>query len=97
MEDKIGSLEPGKKADLIMLDLNDVTMTPKKSCISNIVYSGNTTAVDTVMVNGKILLKGGNFTSVDESSVYREANKTLDYLCERSGFAFAPCSWPIIK
>ncbi len=97
MEDKIGSLEAGKKADLIMLDLNDVTMTPKKSCISNIVYSANTSAVDTVMVNGKVVLKNGHFTSVDESAVYRGANAVLDRLTEKSGYAFRPCSWPIIE
>ena len=96
MEQKIGSLEAGKKADLIMLNLNDVTMTPKKSCISNIVYSGNTSAVDMVMVNGKILLQNGEFTSVDEEAVYRSANETLNRLTEKSNYSFKPCSWPII-
>jgi len=96
MEDKIGSLEAGKKADLIMLDLNDITMTPKKSCISNIVYSANTSAVHTVMVNGKILLKEGHFTSLDEQAIYCSANATLDCLSEKSGYKFKPCSWPII-
>lgn len=96
MADKIGSLEAGKKADLLLLDLNDVTMTPKKSCVSNIVYSANTSAVDMVMVNGRALLKDGNFTSVDEGAVYRSANDTLNRLTEKSGYAFKPCSWPII-
>lgn len=97
MEDKIGSLEAGKKADVLMLSLNDVTMTPRKSCISNIVYSANTSAVDTVMVNGKILLEGGAFTSIDEQAVYRSANQTLDRLAEKSGYTFQPCTWPIVS
>lgn len=97
MADRIGSLEAGKKADLLLLDLNDVTMTPRKSCISNIVYSANTSAVDTVMVNGKILLEDGEFTSIDEQAVYRSANQTLNRLAEKSGYSFQPCSWPIVS
>ena len=49
------------------------------------------------MVNGRILLKNGAFTSVDETAVYQSANKTLSRLMEKSGYAFTPCSWPIIQ
>lgn len=96
MEDKIGSLEPGKKADILVLDLNDVTMTPNMSCISNIVYAANTTAVDMVMVNGKTIIEAGNFKEIEEKKVYAEANATLKKLVDLSGYQFKPCSWPIL-
>ena len=95
MEDKIGSLEPGKRADILMLDLNDLTMTPKKSCISTIVYSANTTAVDTVIVDGKIVMKKSEFVFLDEHAVYAKANDTLEWLIQKSNYAFSPCKWPV--
>lgn len=97
MEDKIGSLEPGKKADILILNLNDYTMTPKMSCISNIVYSANCSAVDTVVVNGRTVLTENHFTTVDEPAVYEEANKTLGRLISASGFQFKPCTWPVTE
>ena len=97
MEDKIGSLEAGKKADILILNLNDGTMTPKLSCISNIVYSANCSAVDTVIVNGRTVLTDDHFTTVDEAAVYADANKTLSRLVNAGGFQFRPCTWPIVE
>ena len=96
MGDRIGSLEPGKKADILMLDLRDVTMTPNMSCISNIVYAADTSAVDAVMVNGKFTLRDKNFVRVDEHRVYEKANQTLRRLVDQSGFELRLCSWPVV-
>ena len=94
--DKI-QLEAGKKADILILNLNDGTMTPKLSCISNIVYSANCSAVDTVIVNGRTVLTDDHFTTVDEAAVYADANKTLSRLVNAGGFQFRPCTWPIVE
>lgn len=57
----LGSLEVGKKADIVLLDARKPNLMPTdaNSVISNTVYSANTTNVDTVMINGKVLKSGG--------------------------------------
>lgn len=58
----IGSIEPGRKADIILLDTSRPNMAPtdESNAVSNIVYSANTSNVHTVFVNGKILKKNGS-------------------------------------
>jgi len=54
-------LEAGKKADIVMIDLNRPVMRPHNNIVKNIVYSGDTSVVKMTMVNGKILYKDGEF------------------------------------
>lgn len=57
LENEIGSLEVGKKADLLMIDTNNTFMTPIYDYYSAIVYSMNSSCIDTVLVDGKLLLE----------------------------------------
>ena len=61
LEDKIGSIEVGKKADLIILDLNDITMQPTVNIITQIVHNGWFNSVDTTIINGDILYTNNKF------------------------------------
>lgn len=86
LEDQVGSLEPGKKADLIILNRNNPGMTPTLNPVKNIVYgTGNNRPVDLVMVDGVILLKDGALTLVDESSVYEKVELGARELMEKLG------------
>jgi cytosine/adenosine deaminase-related metal-dependent hydrolase len=58
LEREIGSLEPGKKADLVLIDLTAANMVPCHSVASALVYQASGTEVDTVVVDGRILLEG---------------------------------------
>jgi 5-methylthioadenosine/S-adenosylhomocysteine deaminase len=72
MEDEIGSVKIGKKADLITIDLNSEEMKPihgKKGLISNLIYSFNG-KVEDVIVNGELVVESGEHVSVDEQKVY---------------------------
>ena len=60
LEDKIGSIEIGKLADLVILDLNDISTLPNINIISNIVHNAINN-VDTVIVDGNVLLKNKEF------------------------------------
>jgi 5-methylthioadenosine/S-adenosylhomocysteine deaminase len=76
MEDEIGSIEIGKKADLIMIDLERPEMNPvhgKKGLISNLVYSfgGN---VSEVVVDGEIVVRDGELKTFDDQRVMDEIN-----------------------
>ena len=71
-------LEAGKKADLVILDLNQPNMQPENNIVKNIVYSGSKQNVKLTMVNGKILYENGVFgIGFDPQEIYRRANEII--------------------
>lgn len=71
-------LETGKKADLIVLDLNCPNMQPQNNIINNLVYSGSTSNVILTMINGNILYECGEFfVNEDIPALYERANKYM--------------------
>jgi len=85
MESEIGSIEVGKKADLVFIDLKKPHLTPFRDLVSNIVYSAMGSDVDTVMVNGRLLLRRGKALTLDEERIVGEAQRRQDELISRSG------------
>lgn len=85
MENEIGSLEPGKKADLAILNLNDFHVYPSFGIdtISRIVYSATRADVETTIVNGKILMENRKLKTVDKEIVLKEANTSIQRLIKR--------------
>jgi 5-methylthioadenosine/S-adenosylhomocysteine deaminase len=80
LEKELGSLEPGKKADLIMIDLNKPHLVPLVNVVANIVHTGMASDVDTVMVDGRILMQGGIVKTVNEKEVMDQAQETTERL-----------------
>lgn len=73
------TLEAGKLADLIMIDLNQPNMQPINNITKNIVYSGNKQNVKLTMINGEILYENGIFHIGDEAkNIYRKANQIVE-------------------
>lgn len=76
LEDKIGSIEVGKDADLILVNieekLDNITMLPNLNTISNLVYNVSSKNVETTMVKGKILMKN---RKMDEALVKKVIQK----------------------
>ena len=85
MESELGSIEVGKKADLVLIDLKKPHLTPFRDVVSNIVYSAMGSDVDTVMVNGRVLLRHGKSLTLDEERIMGEAQMHQDELVSRSG------------
>src|SRR5919107_732105 len=73
LEDEIGTLEPGKKADVILLDLMRPEMVPwhEDNLLANLVYSATGAIVDTVLVDGRVVVRGGEVRTIDEPAVLR--------------------------
>lgn len=72
------TLEPGKKADLIMIDLHQPNMQPLNRITKNLVYSGSKQNVKLTMVNGKILYEDGIFDiGAEPEEVYAKANEII--------------------
>ena len=76
MEDKIGSLEVGKKADLIVVDTLQPHWTPLIDPVANLVHGGLGTDISLVMVDGSILMEDGVVKTVDTKMVLQQAQKT---------------------
>ena len=75
MEKTIGSLEPGKRADLIVVSMSAARQTPMYDPLSHLVYTTRGDDVRTTIVNGKILMREGKVLTLNEPAVLAEARK----------------------
>jgi 5-methylthioadenosine/S-adenosylhomocysteine deaminase len=75
MERTIGSLEPGKRADLIAVSMDSARQTPMYDPISHLVYATRGDDVRTTIVDGKILMKDRRVRTLDRAAVIAEANR----------------------
>ncbi|SDA56221.1 amidohydrolase family protein [Methanobrevibacter millerae] len=81
LDDEIGTVEVGKKADLILIDTNCANMVPDSSNLSsNIIYAANGSNVDTTICNGQILMENKELTTLDEQEIYQKAREAIDQL-----------------
>ena len=85
--DEIGSVKIGKKADLILVDLQALNLMPIltepiRNIVPNLVYAGTGHEVDLVMVDGRILVRGGKVVAVDEDAVREEVQQRAREVAE---------------
>ncbi|MBD3404993.1 MAG: amidohydrolase family protein [Candidatus Lokiarchaeota archaeon] len=92
--DELGSLEQGKLADIILVDMRHLNLTPNTNPVSNLVYAGSGNDVDTVIVDGKILLRDKEHLTLDRDAVMVKAEKHAVDLIERAEVEIEP-KWPI--
>lgn len=85
----IGTLTPGKQADIIMVRTDDVAVFPVTDAVGTIVQAVGRSDVDTVMVAGKLRKQGGTLIGVDVGKLQAEAVASRDYLLEASGYRTA--------
>lgn len=76
--DEIGSIEAGKKADIILVNTKKPHLTPTHNVISNLVYSGRGDDVITVIVDGRVLMKDRKVLTLNEEEVLEKAQKAAD-------------------
>ena len=74
MADQIGSLRPGMKADVICVDFNQPHLTPLYHEDSHLVYCASGSDVDTVVINGRVVMKDRNLLTIDEGEVMDRVN-----------------------
>lgn len=85
LEETTGSLEVGKAADLLILDLRNYPFMPLNDVSKHLVYSENGSSIETVMVAGRIVMEKGRLTTVDEQSVFDEISELVPaYLVEHA-------------
>ena len=93
--DEIGSLEPGKRADLILFDLDQPEWRPLLDPVNTLVYSASGASVQTVMVDGRLVLHDRRVTMVDELEVLTRVERLARPYHARAGLAARP-KWPMI-
>lgn len=76
--DGCGVLEVGKKADLFVMDINQPQFYPRNNLMAALCYSARGTEVETVLVDGKILIENGKSTTLDEERIYYNASKVIE-------------------
>jgi cytosine/adenosine deaminase-related metal-dependent hydrolase len=84
MDGKIGSLTPGKRADVILIRTDNFGMTPMNNPIGAIVYNAHPGLVDTVLVDGEIVKRDGTLVDVDVARVRRLAVASRDDILRRA-------------
>lgn len=76
--DNCDTIDVGKTADLIVIDLNRPNMQPINNITKNMVYSGSKENVKLTMINGRILYENGEFVGIDTEEIYGNAQKITD-------------------
>jgi cytosine/adenosine deaminase-related metal-dependent hydrolase len=85
----LGRLEPGARADLVLLDLASGPFTPLNNPLNHVVFCTAREAVDATMVGGHWVLRDRQITTVDEEAILAEARDLAPSLLERHANAFA--------
>ena len=95
-DDQIGSLEVGKKADLILVDWGELEwLCPARDPVRALVYGTSGNYVDTVVIDGRVVMEGRELTLVDEAELKRKVLAVGRDWPRRAGFAVAP-DWPVV-
>jgi 5-methylthioadenosine/S-adenosylhomocysteine deaminase len=84
LADEIGSLEVGKRADVIVVDLNRLHSAPAADAVSSVVYSAQSSDVRTTIIDGRVVMHDGELKTMNETAVIEEANRAAKALSERA-------------
>ncbi|TRW97207.1 amidohydrolase family protein [Paracoccus sp. M683] len=85
LQDQIGSLEPGKKADLVVLDMDQPHLTPDWMPVHRLIHQATGADVETVMVDGRLLMQGRQVASVDVKDALEQGRHEAAALVRRAG------------
>jgi len=95
IEDQVGSIEPGKHADFILIDLDKPHLQPVWNPIATLVLSALGSDVDTVVVDGKIIMQGRKVLTMDEEAILADIRQRRARLAEKAGIEMR-LKWPVL-
>lgn len=93
-EHELGSIEPNKLADLVLVDLKQVNTYPVHDPVSNLVFAANGRNVHTVFIGGRKVLDDGRITGMDEAMVLQSAQERGDEIRAELGLSGSN-TWPV--
>ena len=83
IDDKVGTLESGKSADLILIDTDSVNMTPLNDPFSAIVFSADRKNIDTVFCRGRMLKEKGELLTLDRKEIQAKTEECWNSILSR--------------
>jgi len=78
LEKEIGSIEPGKRADLTLVNTNRLHTTPRPDPVSTLVYAAEASDVETVIIGGRAVMREGQLLTMNELDVIRSAQESSE-------------------
>lgn len=96
MEDEIGSLEKGKKADIVVVDMKGAEWIPRYNPIQNLIYSSSGNSVQTVIIDGRIVMEDREIKTLDEEKVLAECQELGKGILKRSGVNPLNTRWKVV-
>jgi len=95
LDQEIGSIDPGKRADFILIDMDKPHLTPCWDPVSTVAYCAYGSDVDTVVIDGRIVMQGRKVLTLDEEVVVDEARRRAPEVARRAGLDIGP-RWPVV-
>ena len=95
MGDEIGSIEPGKKADLALYDTRRAEWATLFNPVNSLVYNADGRSVHTVIVDGRVVVEDHTPLFVDEQALIEEVQAVGESMLARTGLSF-PSTWPVV-
>jgi len=86
LDSRVGTLTPGKQADLILLRHDRINTLPLNNAYGAVVVNMDTSNVDTVLIAGKVMKRNGQLVGVDVARVQRMAEASRDYILSKTGW-----------
>ena len=94
-EEEIGSIEAGKKADIVLFDRTRIEWTPLFNVVNSYVYTADGKSADTVFINGKIVLEKGKMVGIDEKEISDKVQELGEGLISRVNLK-TTMKWPVV-
>lgn len=98
LQDKVGSLTPGKQADLILINAGDINLYPSGNAFGTVVHAAERSNIDTVMIGGRIVKQNGRVVGVDSARLHAAIDESREHLFTAAGYkpdAFAETFLPL--
>jgi len=95
LERQVGSIEPGKRADLVLYDADTPEWRPLLNPVNNLVYAASGASVRTVLIDGRVVLDEGRITTLDERALYERVERLSREHVRRAGVPMES-KWPVI-
>ncbi len=94
--DQVGSIEPGKRADFIVINTDAPHLTPVWNPVASVVFAAQGSDVDTVVIDGQPIMAGRKLLTLDEGAILEDVRRRYREVAARAGVAGLTTSWPVV-